>query len=57
MAMLTSKSRRFSRSFNYTMPEYRDSSPRGKKVRMNLAVPATHERRPGDRNQTGETRS
>lgn len=56
MAMLTSKSHRFSRSFNYTMPEYRPSSPPGRKQRISVVVPATHERLPGNRNQRSEVR-
>lgn len=56
MAMLTSKSRRFARTFNYTMPEYRDASPRAHKSRITLAVPATHERVPSQRNQRSEVR-
>lgn len=56
MAMLSSKSHRFTRSFNYTMPEYRPSAPRGQKDRISLVVPATHERRPSERPTRSDNR-
>jgi len=40
MRMLNSMSSRFSRSFNYTMPEYRPSQPKGAKTRLSLALPS-----------------
>ncbi len=46
MAMLSSKSSRFTRSFNYTMPEYRNPRPQAHKSRISVVVPATHERAP-----------
>jgi hypothetical protein len=56
MAMLSSKSHRFIRSYNYTMPEYRPAGPRGQKSRISVVVPATHERRPTERPTRTESR-
>ncbi len=56
MAILTSKSHRFSRASNYTMPEYRPSSPQMRKSRISVVIPATHERMPSHRNQRSEVR-
>jgi hypothetical protein len=44
MRMLTSRSSRFTRSFNYTMPEYRPAAPRGIKTRISVVAPMGHER-------------
>lgn len=44
MRMLTSRSSRFTRSFNYTMPEYRPASPKGMKTRISVVAPMGHER-------------
>jgi hypothetical protein len=49
MAMLSSRSHRFTRSHNYNLPEYRNPAPRGQKSRISLVVPATHERTPSQR--------
>jgi hypothetical protein len=49
MAMLSSKSSRFVRSFNYTMPEYRSPRPQSAKSRISVVVPATHERAPSSK--------
>jgi hypothetical protein len=49
MAMLTSRSHRFTRSHNYNLPEYRNPAPRGQKSRISVVVPATHERAPHQR--------
>ncbi len=46
MAILTSRSHRFARSFNYTMPEYRNAAPSRHKTRIEVVVPATHNRAP-----------
>ncbi len=46
MAILTSKSNRFARTLNYTMPEYRAASPSRHKTRIEMVVPATHNRAP-----------
>lgn len=56
MAMLISRSHRFSRSSNYTMPEYRPSAPQMRKSRISVVIPATHERMPSHRNQSSEVR-
>jgi hypothetical protein len=56
MAILSSRSHRFVRSFNYSMPEYQPSSPRGQKSRISLVVPATHERQPAERARRSENR-
>lgn len=56
MAILSSRSNRFVRSFNYTLPEYQPSSPRGQKSRISLVVPATHERQPVERARRSENR-
>lgn len=53
MAILSYRSNRFSRSYNYNLPEYRNPAPRGHKSRISVVVPATHERAPqeqGNRN-------
>jgi hypothetical protein len=44
MRMLTSRSSRFTRSFNYTMPEYRPAAPRGVKTRISVVAPMGNER-------------
>jgi hypothetical protein len=56
MAMLSSKSHRFNRTSNYTLPEYRPSSPRGQKDRISVVVPATHERLPDQRASRSEVK-
>jgi hypothetical protein len=56
MAMLSSKSHRFNRTSNYTLPEYRPSSPRGQKDRISVVVPATHERSPDQRASRSEVK-
>ncbi len=54
MAMLSNRSRRFTRSFNYNLPEYRQAAPRGQKTGISVVVPATHERTPDQRNNPSE---
>ena len=49
MAILSYRSNRFSRSYNYNLPEYRNPAPRGHKSRISVVVPATHERAPQER--------
>jgi hypothetical protein len=44
MRMLTSRSSRFTRSLNYTMPEYRPAAPRGVKTRISVVAPLGAER-------------
>lgn len=45
MRMLTSRSSRFTRSLNYTMPEYRSAAPRGVKTRISVVAPLGNEQR------------
>jgi len=49
MALLRSRSHRFSRNSNYMLQEYRPTAPQGQKDRISVVVPATHERRPDQR--------
>ncbi len=56
MAMLSSRSRRFTQSFNYNLPEYRQSAPRGQKTGISVVVPATHERTPEQRGNRSENK-
>lgn len=42
MALLTSKSSRFARSMNYTMPEYRPNSARTASNRLSVVAPLGH---------------
>lgn len=44
MRMLSSKSTRFNRSFNYTMPEYRPQGPQSTKTRISVVSPVGHDR-------------
>ena len=52
MRMLNSVSSRFSRSFNYTMPEYRHSKPKGVKTRIALTAPVGQKGRSTDNRGT-----
>jgi hypothetical protein len=44
MGMISNKSSRFSRSLNYTVPEYRTSSLHTAKSRLSLVAPTHPER-------------
>lgn len=57
MRKLTSKSSRFARSFNYTMPEYRNSNPKARKSTLSVVAPASHNRAPGAKHGRAEERS
>jgi hypothetical protein len=57
MRKLTSKSSRFARSFNYTMPEYRNLSPKARKSTISVVAPASHNRAPGAKHGRAEERS
>jgi hypothetical protein len=56
MRKFSFKSSRFSRSHNYTMPEYRPSSPQARKTAISVVVPATHNRPPEAKNGRTEER-
>jgi hypothetical protein len=43
MRILTSRSARFTRSLNYTLPEYRPSAPRGMKTQITVVAPLGRE--------------
>jgi len=43
MPILNSRSSRFTRSLNYTMPEYRPSAPRGMKTQITVVAPLGRE--------------
>lgn len=51
MAILTSKSTRFARSMNYTMPEYRPNSGRGSLHRLSVVAPLGQNREVTSRNK------
>ncbi len=51
MAMLTSKSTRFERSMNYTMPEYRPNSARRTGNRISVVAPLGQNREVTSRNK------
>ena len=57
MRMLTSRSSRFTRSFNYTMPEYRPAAPRGVKSRISVVAPMGNERASENRGTRSARRS
>jgi len=57
MRMLSSKSSRFTRSFNYTIPEYRSSSPKARKTTLSVVVPASLNRAPESKQGRAEERS
>lgn len=56
MAMISTRSRRFARSFNYNLPEYRQATRRGQKTGISVVVPATHERTPEQRGNRSENK-
>lgn len=57
MRKLTSMSSRFTRSFNYTMPEYRNSNPKARKSTISVVAPASHNRTPESKHGRAEERS
>lgn len=57
MRKLTSTSSRFTRSFNYTMPEYRNSNPKARKSTISVVAPASHNRTPESKHGRAEERS
>ncbi len=46
MALLTSRTARFARSFDYKLSELRPTQPTAHKKKISVAVPATHHRGP-----------
>lgn len=57
MRKLSSTSSRFTRSFNYTMPEYRASNPKARKTQISVVAPASHNRPPESKGGRSEERS
>ncbi len=57
MGLLMARNSRFSRTITPMMPEYRFTSPRGRKTRVSVVVPATHNRRPDQKGKGSDDRS
>jgi hypothetical protein len=54
MAILSSKSTRFARSMNYTMPEYRKNTAHGSNARISVVAPLGQSRKGETTSRNGE---